>query len=355
MAMLFLRLVWIALTSVVIHGFTSTNPSASHSKLTCLAATGFGAPSNTAGNKLKVKKNTIKQTQERILKKYGSDIGKGTQKLIDNAMDDLPPHLRIATQLYQQLQKWNAHFSTLSVLEQTRIPQQDMEGARRAQAELEKIYKEHDLTENDLHNVFQIITWDASADAKAARAITGKMPKEIVEKVDQACVVVADAVKKAGTKGRCLDVGCGFGVLVPHLTGAGISPSQIHGVDLSSEMIKNAREQHRGVTFEAADFLNDFHDEIGFDAVIFCSALHDFPDPVAALQKAASLLRFQGKLVVAHPMGASHVERQLRMNPVMVRRGLPDAEELKIINLAGLKLIVEPNQAEGYLAVLEKR
>ena len=63
---------------------------------------------------------------------------------------------------------------------------------------------------------------DASADAKAARAITGDMPKDIVERVDKACEIVAEAVQAAGSDGKCLDVGCGYGVLVPHLTECGV-------------------------------------------------------------------------------------------------------------------------------------
>jgi 2-polyprenyl-3-methyl-5-hydroxy-6-metoxy-1,4-benzoquinol methylase len=35
---------------------------------------------------------------------------------------------------------------------------------------------------------------------------------------------------------------CGFGVLVPSLTKAGVDQKQIYGVDLSPEMIRNAQE-----------------------------------------------------------------------------------------------------------------
>ena len=74
---------------------------------------------------------------------------------------------------------------------------------------------------------------------------------------------------------------------------------------------------------------HDYADQEGFDGVIFCSALHDLSDQVTALQKAASLVRSKGKLVVAHPQGASHVLRQSAANPVLVKRGLPTADELR--------------------------
>jgi 2-polyprenyl-3-methyl-5-hydroxy-6-metoxy-1,4-benzoquinol methylase len=325
---------------------------------------GFGSNASSGPNKIN-KKDAIKKVQ----KKYGGtspqDIARGTQQRIEAAMESLPPHLNSATQLYQQLEKWNAHVSTLSILQQINLEPQELDGARRAQDELERLYREHDFTQDDLHNVFQKITWDASADAKAARAITGNMPKDIADRVDRACEIVAEAVLAAGTGGRCLDVGCGFGVLVPSLIKAGITPAQIYGVDLSTEMIRNGREQHRGVNFEASDFLKDYQDsaeEAGFDSIIFCSALHDLPDSVAALKKAASLLRPNGKLVILHAQGASHVAKQVKVNPVLVKRGLPDTEELRALDLGGLELTVEPAKAGspqetqyGYLAVLENR
>ena len=318
---------------------------------------GFGAPATTP------KKTSHKDVAIRIAQQYGgttaADIVRGTQQRIDKAMASLPSHLQVATQLYQELQTWNARLATLSVLEHANLPPQELDGARRAQEELERIFQEHDLTRDDLHNIFQQITWDASADAKAARAMTGTMSKEITDKVDRACRIVAEAV---GPKGRCLDVGCGYGVLVPHLTQCGLTASQIYGVDLSPEMIRNGKEQHRGVNFEASDFQKYTSDD-DFDAIIFCSSLHDLPNVKKALNRAASLLRPQGKLVVVHPQGAAHVARQNTANPVMVHDTLPDAEKLKtMVGELGLEIEKEPAKSgssqeenEGYLAVLVKK
>ena len=186
------------------------------------------------------------------------------------------------------------------------------------------------------------------------------MPAEIADRVDRACALISDSV--AGMDGRVLDVGCGFGVLVPSLTKAGrLQPSQIHGIDLSPEMIRNAQELNPGPTFEAVDFLKDYNAAEGsFDAVVFCSSLHDMPDMDATLTKAWSLVKpAGGRLVVLHPQGASHVAQQSRANPVLVPRGLPTADEFRIL-LDGATLIIEPaktrdeEEREGYLAVIEK-
>ena len=364
------RLVWSLLAfAEAVTAFLPTRSSSSSLPVLFLAKKGFGGSASkgfgaktASANKKKPSKKVI---LKRIEKTYGGtsaqQIAQATQKRIETAMSKLPPHLQMATQLYQQLQKWDARLQTMSVLDQTQIPSAEMEGAQRARDELQRILNEHDLTDVDLRNTFQKVTWDASADAKAARSVTGDMPAMIAERVDRACAMVAETV---GPTGQCLDVGCGFGVLVPSLTKAGrLKPSQIHGIDLSPEMIRNAQELNAGPTFQAVDFLQDYQPDNGgtFEAVIFCSALHDMPDMQGTLDKAWSLVKpGGGRLVILHAQGASHVAQQVRANPVLVPRGLPTAEEYQSMGLEGATLITAPaktrdeEERDGYLAVLEK-
>lgn len=318
---------------------------------------GFGETKKGGGGK-KMKGSDKKKVESQLLEKYGGDIARGTEERINAAMDNLPPDLQVAAKLYKQIQQWEARLSNMSVLAQASLPSQDVDGAKRAKQELEALYKENNVDDFTMHNFYQRTTWDASADAKSARAVMFNMNKDMEKRVDKACSFVVEAVKTAGASGRVLDVGCGPGVLVPYLTKAGLLPKQITGTDLSPEMIRNAQEQHRGVEFVASDFLKVFQDEDGFDGIILCSALHDMPDPLAALQKAKSLLRPGGKLVILHAQGAAHVLGQVKANPVMVKRGLPSGDELNAFDL-GLKVVVspaEPGSKEdsegGYLAVL---
>lgn len=178
----------------------------------------------------------------------------------------------------------------------------------------------------------------------------------------QVCSIVASTVQASSANdGRCLDVGCGFGTIVPNLLSAGLEPNQIYGVDLSSEMIRNAVDLHPKCTFEAAEFLLYQGPSGGFDSIIFCSTLHDLPDQGAALRKASELLRPQGSIVIVHAQGAGHVEKQVHSNPVLVRRGLPNEKELRELagdlGLSLAKIPALPNSAqdddEGYLAVLQ--
>lgn len=342
---------------------------------------GFGAAPK-GKNKQKApprKAATAQSVQKKLQKAYGGastpqEIAQATQKRVEAAMQDLPPHLQMATSLYQQLQKWNTQYERLSILQQANLPQAELDGAERAKKELERLCKEHDIHEMDLHNLFQKITWDASADAKAARSLTGKMPAEIARKIDRACELAAETVTSV-EGGRCLDVGCGYGVLVPHLKAAGLTNKQIVGVDLSPEMIRNAEELYPSISFHAADFVQEFDSGVdkgtsgseggegeGYNVIMFCSALHDMPDIHATLLKAAKLLRANGTLIVLHAQGASHVLKQVSANPVLVKRGLPDEQELiELLKPQGLELEVAPAPAgspadteEGYLAVLRK-
>ena len=326
--------------------------------LTGKSSGGFGAKPPT-----KSKKHSKQAVMKKLQQAYGGtstqEIAIATQRRIDQALQTLPPHMYMAVELYKQLKQWDSQLARLSILQQANIDDQEMQGAQRARSELANIMHEHSLTPDDIHNILQKATWDASADAKAARSLTGEMPTAIIQRVDRACDMLAKAIN--GQDGRCLDVGCGYGVLTPHLLKAGIQRHQIHGVDLSEQMIRNALEFHPGIDFRASDFINQYADENGFDGIIFCSALHDFPDPMAAIRKAACLLKSKGILVIVHPQGGLHVTNQAAANPVLVRRGLPDAGELESLGNMGLELVRAPADAgsirdgdEGYLAVLQK-
>ena len=315
---------------------------------------------------VKQKAPTKKQILKRVEEVYGGTspehIARSTQEKIQMKIREQPAPIQMALQLYQQLQQWESHIGQLTVLQQAQLEPAAIEGANRARQELDRLYKEHSPViscDQDLHNLLQKYTWDASADAKVARSMIGDMNSATEECIQHACRLVADAITfedgcEDAESRLCLDVGCGFGVLVPFFVKAGIPSANIHGVDLSSEMIRNAREQHPTCTFTACDFLNDYETPTLFHAIVFCSSLHDLPDVADALTKATSLLTDGGRMVIVHPQGASHVQQQQRSNPVLVKRGLPDTKELQA--LPNLKLTVEPSFEAGteYLAVLEK-
>jgi SAM-dependent methyltransferase len=346
-------------------------------------------------------------------KTYGGttpmEIAKGTEKLIEKALQLQPPHVQLAIQLYRQKRGIMLKMSFSDV---GGYNGGDGDGAReQIQAQLDSLLQEHNLTERDLHNILQQATWDASAYAKAARALTQEMPIDIQRKVQKGCDLLMEHASKAvvlvdyssssddtanntnedtGSDMTCpttiLDVGCGFGVLVPFLKKAGLKAglksSQIHGIDLSPEMIRHAKDtmsyyqnendaagcDARGLSFSPVLFTaGDFFSfrppsHRYYHGLIFCSSLHDMPNMMYdTLPKARELLTpTGGVLVIVHPQGASHVLQQVKSNPTMVPRGLPTKSELQ--TLEGWELIHPPAIAgsmqeakEGYLAVLVRR
>ena len=288
-------------------------------------------PSSSQSNK-KMSHREAKRANEQLLERYGGDISSGTQARIQASLESLDPHLREAAELYKRVTQFDALVAPMTMSDRNRlIPPIQLQMAEEDRKKLKSLMEEHELSERDLHNVYQRITWDASADAKATRAdIAGnQMKPELQERIARACSIAVAATNVDGARGKVLDVGCGHGAIVRSLVDAGLNePDMYMGIDLSQEMIKNAVERYgssrngrtgKGRVFVADDFLaHDFSiyidrkggdgggSDVGvFDSIIFCSSLHDLPDMEGSISKASSLLRRDGgKLIVVHAQGA---------------------------------------------------
>mmetsp|Transcript_10965 Transcript_10965/g.15798 ORF Transcript_10965/g.15798 Transcript_10965/m.15798 type:complete len:218 (-) Transcript_10965:136-789(-) len=215
-----------------------------------------------------------------------------------------------------------------------------------------------------IHNAFQKLTWDASAEARALRG-KASLSSDMQLRLDKALSFSVQPLKesmKNGAEGRIVDVGSGTGFLVPEINRQGIPAKCIVGVDISSDMTRVACKAYPDATFITADFLT-FSPEILFDTVLFCMSIHDLPDPLASIQHALTLIRSGGgRIVISHPRGASHVEMQHRANPIMVPHLLPSKDELDSLLATGTaRLLLPPplpnddrDKTEGYLCVIEK-
>lgn len=302
-------------------------------------------------------------------------------------MDDLSPELREATGLHQQLRGWDANLERMTASQRSQFQKlrpNDFAKAEEARSRLDRLIEEHpeQLGGSAIDNACQRLVWDSLADQHQAAAVAFrdgrvKLPEMYQKRIDRACEAIAEGLRGGGRRRRnqkrCLEVGCGCGSLVPSLLAAGVKPGQIHGVDLSPVMIRGARALYgEGPTFEAADFVRDYAcsddgSDGRFDVVIFSSSLHNMPDQGDALRRARSLLRDGGRIVVLHPQGASEILLQVRSDPVLVRRPMPTAAELRTAmggadGDGGLELLVEPAEPDspeekehGYLAVLQMK
>lgn len=92
---------------------------------------------------------------------------------------------------------------------------------------------------------------------------------------------------------RILDVGCGTG----HLTGKiAASGAAVVGIDLSPEMIQQAREKYPALRFEVMD-ARQIRLSDSFDAVFSNATLHWVMEPEQAIAGIARVLRPSGRFV----------------------------------------------------------
>lgn len=122
--------------------------------------------------------------------------------------------------------------------------------------------------------------------------------------------VVANAKARAawlrdlGLVGRLLDVGAGNGYFVREANHAGFDAE---GMDLSEKAVATARTL--SVKVARGDFMSDDLPASTFDVVTMWDVLCGFPDPQAAMRRAAMLLRPGGKLVFTVADGSSWIAR----------------------------------------------
>jgi 2-polyprenyl-3-methyl-5-hydroxy-6-metoxy-1,4-benzoquinol methylase len=108
---------------------------------------------------------------------------------------------------------------------------------------------------------------------------------------------------------RVLELGCATGLMTAHLAGQG---ARVTGVDRSGDYLARARTRlgDRAVLVEAVLDAPGWEDLTGdgFDHVLLCNLVHELPDPVELLRRAAALLA---------PGGLVHLSLQ---NPDSIHR-----------------------------------
>ena len=117
-----------------------------------------------------------------------------------------------------------------------------------------------------------------------------------------------------GAKGRLLEVGCGPAVMMPELLAMGF---EAHGIDVSSEMIRRARQRMAGHPLEkrcsfTVDDVERLHIAEGsYDALLCMGVLEYLPRYSRALAEMSRVLKPGGIAVLALPNRASayHVAR----------------------------------------------
>ena len=122
---------------------------------------------------------------------------------------------------------------------------------------------------------------------------------------------------------RILDIGCGKGIISDKLLKR--NKGEVIAIDLSDKMIDLAKEANPNskVKFINIDFY-EFEDEKPFDMIICFDAYPHFMDVENFVEKAASLIKKDGELIIAHDIGRSALNEHHARHAVAVSRLLKD-------------------------------
>jgi hypothetical protein len=180
---------------------TATATAKRRTAVRLAGAKGFGASHSTSSssNNSKDKKQhkvsskvQAKDIEKKLTKKYGGTspeaIARGTQVVIEAAMQALPDHVQLAARLYQTIRKWDAyyHSNRLSILEQTSIDSNQLLHMERARDEFRRLCTDYpaDVSDHLMQQLYQRLTWDAAADAKAARVLlAGTLKTDLKQRI----------------------------------------------------------------------------------------------------------------------------------------------------------------------------
>lgn len=140
---------------------------------------------------------------------------------------------------------------------------------------------------------------------------------------------IAEILNYAGVRSgvSVLDVACGTGVLFPDYLNCGVS--KIVGVDISSEMIKIAKDKFPNPKIEifCAD-IEDFSYPDTFDCCVVYNAFPHFPNPKNLLSRLALFLNPGGRLTIAHGMSRAQIDAHHEGAAKKVSNGLMHENQL---------------------------
>src|SRR5205085_7301534 len=117
-----------------------------------------------------------------------------------------------------------------------------------------------------------------------------------------------------GMRGRLLEAGCGPGIMMPELVAMGF---EAHGIDVSGEMIRRARQRMKGhplekrCSFAVGDVEELDLPDAAYDAVLCMGVLEYLPRYSRALAEISRVLKPGGVAVIALPnrTSAYHLAR----------------------------------------------
>lgn len=152
---------------------------------------------------------------------------------------------------------------------------------------------------------------------------------------------------------RILDIGCGRGVMTPHLLKT--RPARLIGVDLSGEMIRLAQAEFAGqpVEFIQGNILDMTLEPA--DAAVIYNAYPHFLDKQALKRAMLRLVRPGGSLIIAHGAGkmvinGRHHGPQVTPISIPLRRAIEEAA----LFLPEFEPVITVDRGEYYFIRMKK-
>ena len=318
---------------LIMKGFGSTNK-------------GFGSNVNTPSTSIKGKDNNEMKSNN---KGFGSiqssnDLERNIQKKIDTIKG-----LREVIKLQTELDDFNKITTHMSSLERTLISARDIATIQEKQQKLDSLRLEDNWSKQNVLSSLLEITWDQSAAFRNERHQT----KEVSKEMDGYMVYLS----KQLIDGNVLDVGTGDGILLKYLISShgNTIESRVTGIDLSSELLRYAKNSYPSASFIKTNFL-DYCSTVDYSNIIFNESLHNFLSIREALVKTKNLLANGGLVIISHPRGYDNIFSQHIKNKLLVPSLLPktESEWEQLIDGTGLK-IKKFHSINPYLIVLEQQ
>jgi len=153
---------------------------------------------------------------------------------------------------------------------------------------------------------------------------------------------------------RCVDLGCGTGDFTARLRPLGLD---LHGVDLSPNAVRLARQRFPDITFHVGDIEQPELEAGSFDVVVFSGVLHHFPELERAVAESWRLLAPGGLALAYDPHRGNPFFRLLRCHdsPLYSSKGVtPNEQPLsrcalqRAFTQAGFRAEVYPISGVGY-------
>ena len=170
------------------------------------------------------------------------------------------------------------------------------------------------------------------------------LPEGVPERLE---TIVAESGLRSGE--RVLDVGTGTGILISFILKYG--PSEVHGCDLSENMLRRVKEKFPQVAVHLGDIRDLALPDDSLDVVFINACFSNIMDKSKSLDNIYRLLSRKGRLVIGHPLGRDFIV-ELRKRTPFYLDVLPNEKGAReLLEQHGFEVTAFRDEPEFYLVM----